>query len=112
MKKKNIALAFSMGARHLEQAVRGIRKYVAEYNCPWRLITNPESHKLDLRELKHSQVDGIIAMIRSNEDEKLAKELKVPVINISGVLEKSFFQKSWFCLGRRSLSYVFFSVHK
>ena len=109
MKKKNIALAFSMGARHLEQSVLGIKQYINEFKCPWRLITNPETHKLEISELKNLKIDGVIAMIRSERDEKIIQELKLPTINISGVLDQSLFPRvcsDSYLIGKKGAEYL------
>ncbi|WP_162026365.1 DNA-binding transcriptional regulator [Lentisphaera araneosa] len=84
---KRVALAFPIGVDHLTEVLYGIRNHPCAAN--WQFLTNPERHRLEIRDLKNWDGDGIIAQINSQEEAELIQSLGIPCINISGVLKKS-----------------------
>jgi LacI family transcriptional regulator len=85
---KEIALAFPRGA-HQEVFITGVLRYATEHSCNWSYITAPESLALSLLDLRGWRGDGIIAAINTAAEAACVKELKIPVINISGTLSKT-----------------------
>lgn len=107
--KKRVALAFSMGVSHLEEIAYGIRQYCREHDLSWALVNNPEKHHLQISDLLPGQVDGVIAMLRTENDLELAKALSVPVINLSGALARSEFPRvcpDFYKMGEMAASYL------
>jgi LacI family transcriptional regulator len=84
---KRVALAFPLGVDHLAEVAYGIRSFAGAAN--WQFLTNPERHRLEIRDLKNWDGDGIIAQINSLEEAEVIKKLGIPCVNISGVLETS-----------------------
>ncbi|WDE95533.1 substrate-binding domain-containing protein [Lentisphaera profundi] len=110
MAKKRIALAFPMGSSHLEKTAYGIRQYCNSESDKWKLITNPETHILKLSDIQQNSVDGIIAMLRNQEDLDWASKLSTPIINISGTLTHSIHPRvcpDFFSMGKLAADHFF-----
>ncbi|MEN9359328.1 MAG: hypothetical protein RL095_863 [Verrucomicrobiota bacterium] len=88
---KQIALAFPLGIRHLEKVTAGISRFARERG--WRLITNPESHRLRFEELQGWQGDGIIAFLDTPREVDLALGFGLPLVNLSGALSRTPFPR-------------------
>lgn len=84
---KRIALAFPLGVDHLAEVAFGIRSFKGSDH--WQFLSNPERHRLEIRDLKNWDGDGIIAQINTEEEAEIIKSLNIPCVNISGVLESS-----------------------
>jgi LacI family transcriptional regulator len=85
---KEIALAFPRGA-HQEVLITGVLKYALTNGCNWSYITSPESLALSVLDLRDWRGDGIIAALNTPAEAACVKELKAPVVNISGSLTKT-----------------------
>ena len=83
---RRIALAFPTGVPHLERTLHGIHEYATEHGH-WSLVISPEAHFLPVSSLKGWDRDGVIAMINTPDDARIARSLGVPVVNISGALQ-------------------------
>lgn len=83
-----IALAFPRGVPHIERALRGIMDY-AHQRTDWSFVFSPETHAMSVRQLDGWPGQGVIAMINTAADDKAARELGIPVVNISGALKTS-----------------------
>jgi len=83
---RRIALAFPTGVAHLERTLHGIHEYATEHGG-WSLVISPEAHFLPVSSLQGWDGDGVIAMINTPDDARIARSLGVPVVNISGALE-------------------------
>jgi LacI family transcriptional regulator len=86
IRSKEIALAFPRGA-HQEVFITGVLRYAIEHGCNWSYATSPESLALSVIDLRGWKGDGIIAALNTPAEAASVKELKVPVVNISGTLE-------------------------
>ncbi|MDD7986532.1 DNA-binding transcriptional regulator [Lentisphaera marina] len=110
MIKKRIVLAFPMGSSHWEKTAYGIRAYCNEEKENWKLITNPETHILKLSDIPPESADGVIAMLRNQEDLALAEKLAIPLINISGTLLRSVHPRvcpDFFSMGKLAADHFF-----
>ncbi len=91
-KRKRIALAFPMGVQHLERVAYGIRNY-ALANTDWIFVTNPETHVLDPETLAGWDGDGVVAMVNTQKQIDVLRDLSCPVVNISGRYENTCFPR-------------------
>ena len=82
---RRIALAFPTGVPHLERTLNGIHEY-SRVKGPWSLVISPEAHFLPVSSLQGWDGDGVIAMINTADDARIARSLGVPVVNISGAI--------------------------
>ena len=85
---KQIAFAFSMVDPHNMHVVSGIADYAREHG-PWNFFADFEGPVLSLRSLKGWPGDGIIAMIETSAEARAARDMHIPVINISGAMARS-----------------------
>ena len=85
---KEIALAFPRGA-HQEVFINGMLRYATDHRCNWSYITAPESLALSVLDLKGWRGDGIIAALNTPAEAACVKQLKMPIVNISGTLAKT-----------------------
>ena len=85
---KEIALAFPRGA-HQEVFITGVLRYALEHDCNWSYVTAPESLALSVLDLRGWRGDGIIAALNTPAEAACVKELKIPIVNISGTLPKT-----------------------
>lgn len=83
--QRTVALAFQTGTAHLVRTFQGIMHYAREHGG-WSFVTSPETHWLPISSLQGWDGDGVIAMVNSRADERVATALNSPVISISGVL--------------------------
>ena len=112
-KHRSIALAFPLGVDHLAQVASGIRSY--EPSASWQFLTNPERHRLELRDLVDWRGDGIIAQINNQKEAEIIKELGIPCINISGVLKESPVPRvraDYYSMGKLAAEYFLKKGHK
>lgn len=89
---REIALAINVGIVHLERVTRGIRAF-ATRNTEWRFLVSPETHYLSPAALEGWKGDGVIALANTEEDFRVLRSLRCPVINLSGVVEDSPFPR-------------------
>ncbi len=83
---REVALALPAGVPHLERVLHGIRIY-AQRHADWVFIASPETHFMSVAGLEGWTGDGVIALVNSKEELRVAKSLKMPVVNLSGVLK-------------------------
>ncbi|HMO84103.1 MAG TPA: XylR family transcriptional regulator [Lacipirellulaceae bacterium] len=81
-KIKRIALVFPVFSPHLEPMTQGILKYARERGG-WHFAYSPDGASVSLKSLQRWKGDGAIAFIGTEAEVKLARSLKVPVVNIS-----------------------------
>jgi len=87
-KVKEIALAFPAVVPHLGHVLRGIADY-AQRHARWTFVVSPETFILRLRSLQGWGGDGIIALINTKPEAQAARQLDVPVVNLSGALREA-----------------------
>src|SRR5688572_13677644 len=85
---KEIALAFPRGA-HQEVFINGVLRYATDHHCNWSYITAPESLALSVLDLRGWRGDGIIAALNTPAEAACVKQMKMPIVNISGTLAKT-----------------------
>jgi LacI family transcriptional regulator len=85
-RSKEIALAFPRGA-HQEVFITGVLRYAIERGCNWSYVTSPESLALSVLDLRGWKGNGVIAALNTPAEATFVRELKIPVVNISGTLE-------------------------
>lgn len=83
--KKRIALAFPTGLAFLERLVRGILQY-AEQHGQWTFTRLPEALSPSLQWLRHWPGDGAFVLVTNPTDARIARTLKLPVVNLAGHL--------------------------
>lgn len=85
---QRVALLIPSRITHLEGAIRGVVEY-ARAMGGWSFEMRPEQFGVSLQGLVGWPGDGAIALIDTESDVRLARELSVPVVNLSGVLRDS-----------------------
>ena len=103
---KRVALAFPLGVDHLAEVAYGIRRFADAAN--WQFLTNPERHRLEIRDLKGWDGDGIIAQINTEAEAEIIQNLGIPCVNISGVLESSPVPRvraDYFSMGKKAAEF-------
>jgi len=84
-----IALLYPTSLPWMAELVDGVRRYGLQFGG-WQLLTCPPSiaatgeRSRTLHSLVGWHGDGAIAVIRSEEDRELARQLGIPVVNLSG----------------------------
>ena len=86
--KPKIALALPMGVPHLERVAYGIRQY-AHQHCNWQFVASPETWAMSITSLEGWDGDGVIALVNTERELEIAKNLRSPVVNISGAIERT-----------------------
>ena len=87
-KIRQVALAFPLAAAHYQQVCRGITDYAQQHGT-WSFAGSPETHMMLVTDLKGWPGNGVIAEIHTKKEVAAARELDVPVVNLSGVLCES-----------------------
>ena len=87
-KSRRIALAYQLGAPHQERITHGIFRYAEEHG-PWEIVSSPEGSALALEGLSGWGGDGIIAMLETKEQMKLAGKLDCPIVNLTNSRKSS-----------------------
>ncbi len=88
---KRVALAFPLAVPHLTLTLRGITDY-ARRHAKWTFITSfpsvigADQPGLLVRSLKDWPGDGVMALIATEADARAARELGLPVVNMTGVV--------------------------
>jgi len=94
-RSRKIALAYPASVPWLARVVGGIRRYVVETDRDWRLFSSPPVHSgagesaLTIHSLQGWQGDGIILVSNDERELQLARETKIPVINLAGGLPEA-----------------------
>jgi len=82
---KNVALMFPARIAHLERSVPGIADFAREHGA-WTFFMRPESYTVSLQNLRGWNGDGVIALVDTEAEARAARELPIPVVNLSGAL--------------------------
>ncbi len=85
---KQIALAFPRGV-HQERFIQGVAQFAAEHQRNWSFTVAPESLLLSVLDLDGWEGDGVLAALNTAEEAAFARQLRMPVVNISSALEWS-----------------------
>ena len=87
-KVKQVALAFPIAPTHDERILRGIVDYTRQHQR-WMLTYSPETYAMSIKSLKGWRGAGVIADINTKAEARIARELALPVVNVSGVLDNA-----------------------
>ena len=82
---RQIALAFPITAGFHQEIIQGIVEF-AQQRGSWTFLTAPETYDMSVLGLKGWPGDGVIADIFTREEARAARELGIPVVNLSGAL--------------------------
>lgn len=80
-----VALMFPTWLSHLEKSMHGITDFARQHGG-WTFVTRPESYAFSLASLRGWNGDGVIALVDTESEAAAARELEVPVVNLSGSL--------------------------
>jgi LacI family transcriptional regulator len=80
-----VALMFPARLSHLEKSTQGIADFARRHGG-WTFVMRPESFTVSLQGLRGWSGDGVIALIDDEAEADIARELPMPVINLSGAL--------------------------
>jgi LacI family transcriptional regulator len=89
-KLRQIALAFPVIVGYEEDIVVGVEEFVRRHG-PWAILGGPARFYLSLKQLRGWNGDGVIAMLRSPDDVRAGQNLRLPIVNVSGVLAEPGF---------------------
>lgn len=84
-KLKQIALAFVTAVPHQERIMKGVTDYARRHGR-WTFIASPETFIISVRNLRHWAGDGVIAEISTKAEMRMAREIGLPIVNLSGAL--------------------------
>jgi len=87
-KPKRVALALPIGLPHQEQHLRGILRF-ASTRGNWRIEVSPDSPSISVSSLRGWSGDGIVALINTAAEARTIAGLRIPAVNLSGVLAHS-----------------------
>jgi LacI family transcriptional regulator len=82
---KRIGLAFPLGIAFMERLLQGILDYAREHGG-WVFTRMPERLNPSIDWLAHWQGDGAFAVITTAADAKVARTLRMPVVNLTAYL--------------------------
>lgn len=85
-KSKLIAVAFPLGAPHLEAVFHGIVSYARQRRLRWSFLTSPESWALSVQELRGWNGDGAVVMVNTPAELRQIARASFPVVSISDAL--------------------------
>lgn len=105
---EEVALAIRVGVPHLGRVAQGIRDF-ADSETDWRFLISPETHDLPPDSLRGWSGGGVIAQCNTLEEVRILSDLKCPVVNISGALEKTPFPRvinDYREIGRRAAGFL------
>ena len=80
---RQVAIPFAIAVGFEEEVVLGVEKYIQEHE-PWSLLTGPERFSSSIVDLKGWPGDGVIAMIRTSQEARAARTLRIPVVDVAG----------------------------
>jgi LacI family transcriptional regulator len=83
--KKRVVIAFPQQAAFLRRMVLGILDY-AHHDGRWSVAGMPEFQSTSLEWLRHWPGDGAFVHILSEMDVRLARSLKIPVVNVAALV--------------------------
>lgn len=89
---RHIALAFPLAVPHLALFMRGVTDYAREHG-DWTFTASPsagggfpETLDMSVRSLVGWPGDGVITVITTNAQAKVARTLHIPVVNLAGTM--------------------------
>ncbi len=85
-KSKLIAVAFPLGAPHLEAVFHGIVSYARQRRLRWSFLTSPESWALSVHQLRGWNGDGAVVMVNTPDELRQIAKASFPVVSISDAL--------------------------
>ncbi|MBN1910897.1 MAG: DNA-binding transcriptional regulator [Pirellulales bacterium] len=91
-KNVQVALAFALSEPHQVRILRGIEQF-AEKRGNWAFTFSPEHYGSSLAALKHWPGDGVLATITTKRELEIAREMKLPIVNLSGALRETGFPR-------------------
>jgi LacI family transcriptional regulator len=80
-----VAIAFALSEPHQVRILRGIKTF-AEQQGNWAFTFSPEQFGGSIAALRHWRGDGIFATITTPREAQIARQMRIPVINLSGAL--------------------------
>ncbi|MGD9126756.1 MAG: DNA-binding transcriptional regulator [Planctomycetia bacterium] len=87
-KNVQVAIAFALSEPHQVRILRGIKTF-AEQQGNWAFTFSPEQFGGSIEAFQNWPGDGILANITTRREARIAGELGIPVVNLSGVLRKA-----------------------
>jgi LacI family transcriptional regulator len=93
-KRFRVALAYPAAVPWMALFARGVFDY-AERHGPWNLTTSPptlsgaDEYALDISSLTGWSGDGVIAAVNTPAEQRRARRLGIPVVNLGGSQEQS-----------------------
>ena len=86
--RRRVALAFPATVPHFARTIKGIVEY-ARGHGRWVFVGSPEhdSRTMSVEELRGWDGDGVIALVNTRQEARVAQRLGMPVVNLSGALE-------------------------
>ena len=85
-KTRQVAVLFPLARAHLTRLLRGITDYAEEHGH-WSFHVNPELPNASVRVLDGWQGDGALDMVNRAAEAKVARNLGLPVVNLSAALK-------------------------
>lgn len=82
-----VAIAFALSESHQIRVLRGIETF-AEQRGNWAFAFSPEHFGGSIAALKQWPGDGILATITTQREAHIAREMAIPVVNLSGALRE------------------------
>ncbi|MBN1590036.1 MAG: XylR family transcriptional regulator, partial [Pirellulales bacterium] len=84
-KNIQVAIAFALSESHQTHILRGIQQF-AEERGNWAFTFSPEHYGSSIAALRHWPGDGILATVATKHENQIAREMGIPVVNLSGAL--------------------------
>jgi LacI family transcriptional regulator len=85
--KVQVAIAFALSEPHHVRILQGIKSF-AERQGNWAFTFSPEEYGSSIAALKRWPGHGIFATVTTEREARLARNMHVPVVNLSGALRK------------------------
>ena len=91
---RRVALAYPVAVPWMALFMRGVADY-ADRHGGWTILTSPptlagaEEFAMSIRTLRGWRGDGVIAAVSTPTEARAARRLGMPVVNLSGALERS-----------------------
>jgi LacI family transcriptional regulator len=89
-RQREVALAFPIAPAHLFAVTRGVTDYASRH-ARWLLSTHGESANLPIQSLRGWRGDGIIAILATPDDARVARQFQkrgIPVVTFSATLSR------------------------
>jgi LacI family transcriptional regulator len=87
-KTVQVAIAFALSEPHQVRILRGIKAF-AEQRGNWAFSFSPEQFGGSIAALRRWRGDGVFANITTRREARIAREMGIPVVNLSGALRKT-----------------------